>query len=223
MRLDPTAGLNLKSGKPRGVHERGANLKAIRAEQEIGKAIERFTGTRPRASTVHCVLFFLDFVLGLSKPRKEFWVSAGIANAFVGRIKSKRGRNVRLLPFLCEIGLIKKTGKHSREAGIAYQYRLPLKPMKQTVRIQPSGPTFKKIEAAREFANKSSDEAANWVRESMALARVPEETLEALALAKGKDYSSAVEAIRSKSWQVKTKKRGRITTPLSNVSEEARE
>ena len=168
-------------------------------------------------------MFFFDFVLGLSKSRKEFWVSAEIANVFVSRIKSKRDRHVRLLPFLCDIGLIKKVGKHSREAGIACQYRLLLKPMKQAVRIQPTGPTLKKIKAARVFASRSNDEAANWVRESMALVDVPEETLEALLLNRGKDYSIAVEAIRSKSWQVRTKKRGRITTPLSNVSDEARE
>lgn len=203
--------------------ERGANLRAIRTEQDIEKAIERFTGTRPRASTVHCVMFFFDFGLGLSNSRREFWVSAEIANAFVSRIKSRRGRHVRLLPFLCEVGLIKKVGKHSREAGIACQYRLLLKPMKQAVRIEASERTLRKIKAAREFASKSNDEAANWVRESMALVSVPEETLEALVQDKEKDYSNAVEAIRSKLWQVKTKKRGRITTPLSNVPEEARE
>lgn len=199
------------------------SVRALRSEAALRRVWESHTGHSPKTSSIHSLMFFLDYLIGISDSIGEFWVSRYIAERFISRISKSKGGGIRLLPFLCEIGLIRNARKHSREAGIACRYRLLLNPMKKAVTIQPSETTSKRIEKARQRFSKSNDEATNWVRESMALASIPEQALDALLTKTKKDYSGAVKVIRSKQLWTKSKQRGRITTPFSNIPEDTRE
>lgn len=202
---------------PGGGNREGTNRRVLTScidPKSLYKLLRSYSGKGVRSNTLEGILVFLHWV---SNQKQPFEASANMGRQYLSRFVGKD-----LMPLLCELDILKKVSCHRdwEKKASTYITRPDLQFREYPMKL--SNTSLRKLlsveERKRERIEKLNPEL-EWVRMSLDQIELPENIAKRLPNNK---YAAPLKALANRDFWVKWT-RGRITTPITNLPDFARE